>query len=266
MNDQQLKSYHQFAVRLALKGGLVLKKYWGKLSNIQEKGFAWDLVTEADKESEEVILELIRQEYPNHGILSEEAGLYAVEGSPFTWIIDPLDGTTNYTHQYPTVSVSIALALHNDPVVGVVYNPILEEMFTAFQGGGCLLNDSGIKVSKVNSLTYSLLATGFAYDRKETEDNNYMEFCHMTSLTQGVRRQGSAALDLAYVAAGRLDGYWERGLKPWDIAAGIVLIREAGGRVTSYKGNSIDLHSGRIVASNNLIHDDLISELQKAKT
>ena len=265
MDDQQIREYLDDATYIAQESGKVLKKYWGKLSDIREKGFPWDLVTEADKESEEIILGLLHEKYPDHDILSEEAGLHKKNKSEFSWIVDPLDGTTNYTHQYPMVSISIALAYRNNPIVGVVYNPILEELFTAAKGQGCMLNGRLAHVSKVTSLERSLLATGFAYDRMETEDNNYAEFCHITSRSQGVRRGGSAALDLAYVAAGRLDGFWERGLKPWDIAAGIILIKEARGCITSYEGKTLDLESGRILASNGLIHDDLILELKKAK-
>jgi len=175
----------------------------------------------------------------------------------YLWAVDPLDGTTNYTHQMPLFAVSIGLLHRMKPILGIVYNPFTNEFFKAYKGGGAYLNDSKIQVSKVSGLEKSLLATGFAYDRRDTPDNNYLEFCYMTSITQGVRRMGSAACDLAFVAAGRYDGFWERGLKIWDIAAGIVLVEEAGGRITSYENAPIDLHSGRILASNGLIHDDM---------
>lgn len=264
MNVEQLKSFQAFAEETARKSGKILTKYWGKLSDIQQKSHTWDLVTEADKESEAIILDLIKKQYSGHAILSEEAGLYALEGSDYAWIVDPLDGTTNYTHQYPMVSVSIALAYRDKPIVGVVYNPILEEMFLASVGRGATLNGKPIHVSNVASLDLSLLSTGFAYDRNENSDNNYAEFCHLTQISQGVRRGGSAAIDLAYVAAGRLDGYWERGLKPWDIAAGVVIIQEAGGRVSSYEGADLAMETGRILTTNGRIHDDLIQELKKA--
>jgi myo-inositol-1(or 4)-monophosphatase len=162
------------------------------------------------------------------------------------------------------VSVSIGLLYQGKPIVGVVYNPIHNELFQAAEGKGATLNGNKIVVSKTENLSFSLLATGFAYDRKDTIDNNYTEFCHITHLSQGVRRGGSAALDLAYVAAGRLDGFWERGLKPWDISAGTILIREAGGKVTSYEGGPLILESGRILATNGIIHDKLIEELLNA--
>lgn len=249
------------AEEIAKAAGNILEKYWGKLSLIKQKQFYWDLVTEADMESEQLIISKIAEKFPEHKILSEEAGLKDSGKGEFMWIVDPLDGTTNYTHQYPMVAVSIGLLYQNQPILGVIYNPILKELFKAAEGAGAYLNNQPIKVSKINELNKSLLATGFAYDRKETNDNNYAEFCHLTNMSQGVRRGGAAALDLAYVASGRLDGYWERGLKPWDIAAGIVLVTEAGGRITSYESGPIDLSSGRILATNGKIHPLLSAEL-----
>lgn len=254
------------AIDIAKEAGEVLKHYWGKLSYIEQKRFPWDLVTEADKESEAVILNRLSTAFPSHAILSEESGTHSSqEKSPYCWVVDPLDGTTNYTHQYPWVSISIALLQDKAPIMGVVYNPIMGELFYTEIHKGAFLNNVPITVSQVNSLSLSLLATGFAYDRKENAENNYAEFCHMTHQSQGVRRGGSAALDLAYVAAGRLDGYWERGLNPWDIAAGILLIQEAGGKVTSYEGDPVDLYSGRLLASNGILHEVLIQELGSSK-
>lgn len=250
------------AIEIAKNAGIILRKHWGKLSSIRQKQFFWDLVTEADMESEDSILKAIHAKYPTHSTLSEEAGHGTVQ-SDFVWVIDPLDGTTNYTHQYPMVAVSIGILYQNTPLIGVVYNPILNELFTAAKGEGAFFNKKKIQVSLVETLDTSLLATGFAYDRKELQENNYAEFCHLTHLSQGVRRGGSAAIDLAYVAAGRLDGYWERGLKPWDIAAGILLVEEAGGLATSYESGPIDLHSGRILATNGKIHPLLSKELIK---
>lgn len=257
MAKNEYAIFLEFATELALKAGKVLEKYWGKLSSIQAKSAHWDLVTEADQASEALILSLIRESFPEHQILSEETGLHKGSQAQYLWIVDPLDGTTNYTHQYPFVSISIALAIHKHPLIGVVYNPILKELFLGASGLQTTLNGQPVKVSATTSLDRSLLATGFAYDRKETAENNYAEFCYMTHHSQGVRRGGSAAIDLAYVAAGRLDGYWERGLQPWDIAAGVVLIEGAGGRISSYEGTKLDLDSGRILASNGRIHEDL---------
>lgn len=265
MDTKDLEHYSEFAIYLSREAGKILQKYWGKLSDIQQKKYAWDLVTEADKESEKVILDLIKKTFPSHAILSEEAGLHQINSTEYTWVVDPLDGTTNYTHQYPAVSISIALLHHEEPIIGIVHNPIYEELFHAAKEQGSFLNGKPIHVSTVSGLSQSLLATGFAYDRRETEENNYREFCHMTHHSQGVRRGGSAALDLAYVAAGRLDGFWERGLNPWDIAAGVILIEEAGGKVSSYRGNELLLSSGRILATNGIIHPLMIEELQKAR-
>ncbi len=250
------------ATTMAEEAGQILQKYWGKLSHIQQKGFSWDLVTEADQESEDLILGRIKELFPDHSILSEEAGEHLFDQSEYCWVVDPLDGTTNYTHQYPMVSISIALLQNQVPIVGVIYNPIMQELFLGEKGKGATLNGTAIHVSNVASLEMGLLSTGFAYDRKENPDNNYAEFCHITNLSQGVRRGGSAALDLAYVAAGRLDGFWERGLNPWDIAAGVLLVEEAGGTVSSYEGTPLILDTGRLVASNSHLHQELISALK----
>lgn len=250
------------ATEIALGAGEILRSFWGKLGVVKQKQYFWDLVTEADLASETFILTELKNRFPDHRILSEEAGLKGPSNSTHEWFIDPLDGTTNFTHQYPMVSISMGLLIDKKPSIGVVYNPIFNELFQAADGEGALLNGASIRVSRVETLEKSLLATGFAYDRKETKENNYAEFCHMTNLCQGVRRGGSAALDLAYIAAGRLDGYWERGLKPWDTAAGIVLVKEAGGVITSYENGPLDLASGRILASNGAIHSLLSQELK----
>lgn len=253
----ELQDYRDVALRLVAEGGVVLKQFWGNLSDIRNKDFCGDLVTEADKESERRILDILSREFPSHEVLAEESGGQASGHSPFLWVIDPLDGTTNYAHQFPFVAISVALLYQGNPVVGVVFNPILNDLFQAVEGQGSLWNGKPIKVSRIDNLEQSLLASGFAYDRNQTADNNYAEFCHLTSLTQGVRRAGAASLDMVYVAAGRFDGYWERGIKPWDIAAGTLLVREAGGRVTAYDETELDFHSGRILATNGLIHSQL---------
>ena len=264
LSTQELKRYLEIAVSAAKEGGKILLKHWGKLNQIHDKAIQGDLVTEADKESEKVIISYLEQACPTHSILSEEVGML-IKDREFCWVVDPLDGTTNYAHQFPASSVSIALLFQDTPVLGVVYNPMREEMFQAAQGLGTTLNGSKIYVSKVNSLQNSLLVSGFPYDRRDNPDNNYAEFCFLTNQTQGVRRMGSAALDLAYVAAGRFDGYWERGIKPWDIAAGIVLVQEAGGKVSDYNLKSVDVKTDRILATNGLIHDTVSQELLKAK-
>lgn len=255
------KDFANFAIHLASLSGEVLKKYWGKLIHVEEKSHSSDLVTNADKESEEVMLSELKKELPSHAILAEESGAIGKQDAEYLWIIDPLDGTTNYSHQYPFFAVSIGLIHRNKPIVGVVYNPIYDELFVGVQGEGASLNNHPIKVSTVNELRCSLIATGFPYNRNEIPDNNYAEFNKLTSMTQGVRRQGSAALDLANVACGRLDGFWEKGLQPWDSAAGIVLVSEAGGKVTNYKGQPFEVYSNEILTSNGGIHDALVKEL-----
>jgi myo-inositol-1(or 4)-monophosphatase len=255
-----LTQWLDIATQAARQGGMVLKRFWGNLREIREKDFPGDLVTEADQQSEKVILQWITKHFPDHQILAEESGL-SHQQSEFIWAIDPLDGTTNYAHQYPMVAVSIGLIHQDEPILGVIYNPFTEELFQAAKGFGAKLNGERLTVSSIPTLKDSLLATGFAYDRRETTENNYAEFCHFTHLSQGVRRAGAASLDLAYVACGRLDGYWERGLKPWDIAAGSVIVREAGGVVSDYKRGPLQLETGRILATNGHLHSVMSQEL-----
>ncbi|MBD2300421.1 inositol monophosphatase family protein [Nostoc sp. FACHB-190] len=258
----QLQIFLDIATEAALTAGAVLQGYLGKLEDaVTEKGRPGDLVTAADKASEAVVLEVIHRHLPQHSILAEESGKIGNQDNEFLWAIDPLDGTTNYAHQYPFFAVSIGLLINGTPQVGVIYDPLHNELFQAAAGLGATRNRRPIKVSQTNELRKSLLVTGFAYDRRETSDNNYAEFCHLTHLTQGVRRSGSASIDLAYVACGRVDGYWERGLSPWDIVAGIILLQEAGGKVTAYDGSPLQINSGRILATNGYIHEILSHEL-----
>lgn len=262
---EDLQRFLDVATEAAMAGGAVLQTYWGNLSSIQEKGRAGDLVTEADRASEVAVLAVIERHFPNHAILAEESGQLGQIDSPFLWAIDPLDGTTNYAHQYPLCAVSIGLLISGVPMVGVVYNPILNDLYRAAKGLGATHNRQPIQVSATTALGNSLLVTGFAYDRRETIDNNYAEFCHLTHLTQGVRRGGSASVDLAHVACGCLDGYWERGLSPWDLAAGVVLVEEAGGQISAYDGRPFDIYSGRLVATNRHLHPAIIQELSKVQ-
>jgi len=260
-SSEQLQIFLEIATEAALAAGAVLQGYLGNLKEIFEKGRSGDLVTAADKASEAVILEILHRHFPDHAILAEESGKLGNTESEYLWAIDPLDGTTNYAHQYPFFAASIGLLIAGVPQVGVIFDPFHNELFRAAKGLGATCNRRSIQVSQTAQLSKSLLVTGFAYDRRETTDNNYAEFCHLTHLTQGVRRSGSAALDLAHVACGRLDGYWERGIAPWDIAAGIVLLEEAGGKVTAYDGSPISIESGRILATNDQIHAFLSQEL-----
>ncbi len=261
----QLQRFLDIATEAALAGGAVLQSFVGKLTQVQEKGRPGDLVTEADKAAEKTVLAILQRHFPDHGILAEESGQLGSATNPYTWAVDPLDGTTNYAHQYPCYSVSIGLLIQGVPQVGVVFDPSRQELFRAARGLGATCNRQPIRVSATQDLARSLLVSGFAYDRHQTADNNYAEFCHFTHLTQGVRRAGSAALDLASVACGRLDGYWERGLSMWDIAAGIVLVQEAGGKVTAYDGSPVQLETGRLLATNGHLHSAMSHELQQVK-
>ncbi len=261
VDEAKLSDFLKVALQAAEAASRIVKHYWGRLSHIEEKGSPGNLVTEADRESEACIKKILEAHFPDHDILGEETGRKRLSNSPFLWAVDPIDGTTNYSHNFPMVAISIALLFHDKPLLGVIYNPILNEHFVAAKGRGATLNGIKIHVSDTKKLSLSLLATGFPYDRHETTETNYEEFCHMTHLTQGVRRLGSAALDLAYTAAGRLDGYWERGLGIWDMAAGVILVEEAGGKVSGWDMSPHSLTSGKILATNGHIHSLLSEEL-----
>lgn len=257
---ENLEIFLDIATEIALSAGAEILSYGSKFT-IEEKSRSDDLVTAADKGSEAIILKMLKRHFPDHGILAEESGKLGNQESRYTWAIDPLDGTTNFAHNYPIFAVSIGLLIDGIPQLGVVYNPASNQLYRAAKGWGATCNRIPIKVSPTQELSRSLLVTGFAYDRRETKDNNYAEFCHLTHLTQGVRRGGSASLDLAAVASGSLDGYWERGLSPWDVAAGIIILEEAGGKVSAYDRSPLVLSSGRILATNGLIHDSLSQAL-----
>ncbi len=256
-----LQRFLDIATEAASAGGAVLRYYWGNLSDIRQKGRPGDLVTEADKAAEKEVLAVLRRHLPDHAILAEESGSSGTDASELLWAVDPLDGTTNYTHQYPFCGCSVGLLIDGKPAVGAIFDPVHDHLFRAAKGLGATCNREPIGVSDTASLADSLLVTGFAYDRRETIDNNYAEFCHLTHLTQGVRRGGAASIDLAYVACGRLDGYWERGLSPWDLAAGVILVEEAGGLVTAYDQGPFEIKSGRILATNGKIHSELSAAL-----
>jgi myo-inositol-1(or 4)-monophosphatase len=260
-----MEARYKAARQAALAGGNVLNKYLGGLLDIEAKTTAVDLVTEADRMSEKAILDILKQQFQDDSFLAEESGLHSSQ-SEFLWVIDPLDGTTNFAHGYPFIAISIALIHAGKTIFGIVFNPIANEFFHAIENKGAFLNDHQIFVSQVKSLEKCLLASGFPYDRQSNPDNNYIEFCHFTHLTQGVRRGGAAALDLAYVACSRLDGYWEKGIKAWDIAAGVLLVSEAGGSASAYDGQPIDLNGGQILASNGLLHSRLSKELLTIRT
>ena len=252
-----------FAIQTARDAGRILAERFGRTLEITNKG-ELDLVTESDLASERLIIERINTYHPRHAILAEESGASSPADqemrSEWRWIIDPLDGTTNYAHGYPCFCISIGLEHNGRMELGVVYDPMRDELFTAERGNGASLNGRRIQVSPVRSLSAALLCTGFPYDVRERSEFA-RHFANFIMNAQGVRRDGAAALDLAYVACGRFDGFWEEGLKPWDVAAGALMIEEAGGRVSNYTGESLNIHNPPILASNSLLHEQMMRVL-----
>lgn len=251
--------------------GKLLMKHFGTLRSIQHKGVI-DLVTEADERSEGYILQKIGELFPDHSILAEESAGRSESAdcqSPigdFKWIIDPLDGTTNFAHSFPHFCISVALEYRGILLFAVIYEPRSDEMFTARKSCGAFLNGRNIRVSRISNLDDSILATGFPYDRRTNPRNNLDHFSRLILRVQGIRRCGAAALDLAYLACGRIDGFWELGLHPWDMAAGVLLVEEAGGLVTNLQGNPMDIYTDDILASNGILHAVLRDSLSKTAT
>ena len=264
LDKDDLYNLLKIAKAAALKGGESLMNNYRKIKTISCKGTAGDLVTNADIECENLILEYLDKETPNISILAEESG-FKLKDREIKWCIDPLDGTTNYAHGYPFFATSIGLIWNSIPILGAISVPYLNEIYYASPDYGSFCNEEKIKVSNTNSLSDSLLVTGFAYDRHKLLDNNYSEFCWLTHRSHGVRRGGAAAIDLAFVASGRVDGYWERGLAEWDLAAGVAIVEMAGGIVSNYPQGEFDLNSGRILACNPELRGELIKELDKIK-
>lgn len=256
---QQLKD---FAVDLAHDAGALLMKKFAQSLEIHYKGDI-NLVTEADKMSENLIIDAIRQNFPDHGILSEESPAI-LDGSSYRWIIDPLDGTTNYAHGYPVFCVSIALEKEGEIILGVIYDPTRQDTFVAERGKGAYLNGKRLAVSATPDLNRSLLATGFPYDIRQSKENNLNYFNVMAKEVQAIRRAGAAALDIAYVAAGRFDGFWELKLQPWDMAAGCLIVEEAGGEITDIMGSRWNMLSPNILVSNGRIHEPMIAVFRRA--
>jgi myo-inositol-1(or 4)-monophosphatase len=251
----------RFLATVAVEAGTLLRDKLYDRHTVQYKGEI-NLVTEADRLSETLIMERIRRSFPGHDILAEESP-ETTNGSGFRWIIDPLDGTTNYAHGYPVFCVSIALEVAGEIRLGAVYNPMLAELFTAEKGAGAFLNGGRIAVSRTKDLNRGLLATGFPYDIREDKNNNMNYFTAFAMNAQAVRRAGAAALDLAYVAAGRFDGFWELKLMPWDTAAGWLLVTEAGGVVTNLSGGPFGIRSPNMLAGNGIINDQMLRILSK---
>lgn len=254
------------AIEAAKEAGKFLKKNLGKVRQIDLKsGQERNLVTEIDKKSEELIVNIIKKHYPNHDILAEESGSKHGSKSDYKWIIDPLDGTTNFTHGLPIFCVSIGLERKGEIILGAIYDPNFDELFTAEKGRGAFLNGRRLRVSTTKELKSSLLVTGFPYNINENPDHCIEHFVNFLLNAQAIRRMGSAALDLAYVAAGRYDGFWEVNLNPWDMAAGVLLVKEAGGEITNFTGTDIDIYGKQIVASNKSIHKEMLEILKKVK-
>jgi myo-inositol-1(or 4)-monophosphatase len=241
-------------------GQILMEKFESGVA-ISYKG-AVDLVTEADRAAEACIVDRIRSRYPDHDILAEEED-YGERNSNYRWIIDPLDGTTNYAHGFPWFAVSIGLEIDGEMALGVVYNPYVGELYRAERGQGAFLNERRLQVSRAEQLDQALLATGFPYDRKVTKANNYDHFVRFQQAARACRRPGVASLDLASVAAGRFDGFWEMKLKPWDVAAGVLLVIEAGGTVTDFDGEPMRLDGQECLASNGGLHAAMQEILQQ---
>jgi len=256
-------SMFDFAVQLAREAGQLLRDHLGRVIGVSHKSSTLDLVTEVDLLSEQYIKEKIATHYPKHQILAEESG-YQKADSEYRWLVDPLDGTTNYAHGYPCFAVSIALERSGEILLGVVYDPMHEELFAAERGSGAMLNGRPIHVSRISRLSDSLLVTGFPYNVR-TNPASIEYFARFMNNAQAVRRDGSAALDMCYVACGRFDGFWEMGLNPWDMAAGRLIIEEAGGRVTKFDGRPFDIYDPEVLGSNGLIHGEMMAVLTNGR-
>jgi len=250
-----LSNETQAAISAAKEAGKVLRGAFGKEQAVRHKG-AVDIVTEADERAEAMIKEILLGAFPSYGILAEEGGGMAGEEDA-RWIVDPLDGTTNFAHGLPIFCVSVALEREGEVALGVVHDPIRGETFTAERGNGATLNGEPIRVSTTDDMIAALMVTGFPYDRERVQDAVAL-FGRFATITQSMRRLGSAALDLCYVASGRLDGYYEGGIHAWDVAAGALIVEEAGGKVTDYRGGALDLAGREVVASNGLLHPAMI--------
>ena len=256
MVDTLLDDYACEAAQIARDAGQILRDRFGQPHAVRFKG-AIDLVTEADRAAEDLIADRLRALCPEHDLLCEEGSVGVTAGGAFRWVVDPLDGTTNFAHGLPTFAVSIALEEAGIPVVGAVYDPMRNELFVARRGGGATLNGTTIRVSRVDRLISSILVTGFSYDfeRRAQQAEVWRDFL---TRVQAIRQTGSAALNLCYIAAGRLDGYWEGGISPWDVAAGAVIVTEAGGTVTNMRGGSFHSDDREVLASNGRLHLDLL--------
>jgi myo-inositol-1(or 4)-monophosphatase len=250
-----MPSYLETSAEIAREAGALLAKYFERRVAFELKG-EYDLVTEADRASEQLVIERLSAHFPSHSIVAEEGGGHTGK-SEYCWYVDPLDGTTNFAHGFPMYNITMALEQSGELIAGVVFDPERNEMFTAERGSGAYLNNRRIRVSKVSGIESTLVATGFP-SRKRHQNVNVHFYYQLAMLTHGVRRAGSAALDLAYVASGRLDGFWEFGLNPWDMAAGILLITEAGGKCSDMHGGPVSLRGPHLLADNGLVHEQIL--------
>jgi myo-inositol-1(or 4)-monophosphatase len=259
--DQE-KSVLELASSLARAAGEIQRERYATRLEIRTKSAEVDLVTDVDKACEALIVSALEAERPQDAVLAEEGGGRSPSGASWRWIVDPLDGTTNYAHGYPRFCVSIGVELEGVRTVGVVYDPLMDELYHAVAGRGAFLNGRRIRVSAETSLDRALLATGFAYDRRKSERDNLDNFAAFLKAARALRRDGSAALDLCYVAAGRLDGFWEFKLAPWDVAAGYLIVEEAGGRCSDATGRAAPDSGSAVVASNGHIHQAILEVLK----
>jgi myo-inositol-1(or 4)-monophosphatase len=261
LSAKDKKNALHFASTLAQAVGDSIAKSAGRRIRVSFKGEV-DLVTQFDRQAQNLIVNAMSKEYPEYGVLSEE-NVSTRTGRPVRWIVDPLDGTTNFAHGLPIWAVSIALEVEKEIVLGVVYDPTRKETFSAMKNGGARLSGSKISVSRTRKLGHSLLVTGFPYDIRQTENNNLRQFSEFAVRARAVRRLGSAALDLCYTACGRFDGYWELKLSPWDQAAGSLILHEAGGRVTDFAGKAFSIYGDEVLGTNGLIHGQMMQVLKR---
>ena len=263
MSNESVK-YLSAAWEAAQAAGEIIRANWQQPKNIGYKG-AIDLVTSVDRECERRIVGILQENFPGHSILAEEETNIEAPQSQYRWIIDPLDGTTNFAHGYPQFCVSIALEHNSEIIVGLVYDPLRRECFRAVRGQGATLNGQPIQTSPVHELDKALLATGFPYDHREHADFYLSYFSAFMTRCQGIRRSGAAALDLCYVACGRLDGFWELKLKPWDIAAGALIVGEAGGKLSDFSGTPLLISGDETLAGNAQLHDEMVQVTSEVK-
>jgi myo-inositol-1(or 4)-monophosphatase len=253
------------AIAAAREAGAYMKPFAGRPSHVEQKdGQETNLVTEVDKHAESIIIGRLKHAFPDHDFLAEESGDHQ-GNSPYKWVIDPLDGTVNFTHGLPIFCVSIGLEYNGEVILGVVYDPNMNELFTAEKGKGALLNGEPIHVSRTKGLRESLVVTGFPYDIKDNPDHAIEHFTNFLTEARAVRRLGSAALDLCYVAAGRFDGFWEVKLNAWDMAAGVLLVQEAGGRWTDFEGKPSSIYTRKMLSTNGRIHEQMVEVLGRRK-